>query len=211
MLFVLCEGPTETFFVSRVLNPWLTAQGKWAVPIAADGLRPFARVRKDILRLLRNPLARVTTLIDYYGTPSDYPGMPHARLPPGNPAAVYGEVARLDLALGVSIGSSRFIPHYMLHEFETLGFVDPAMVEAQRRRFGGATIEPEVRAMLAQCGGRPELVNDDPQTSPSHRLEGLWPQGQYQKTVDSVGIVERIPFAQLQAACPHFNNWTRQL
>ena len=103
MLFVLCEGPTETFFVSRVLNPWLTAQGKWAVPIAADGLRPFARVRKDILRLLRNPLARVTTLIDYYGTPSDYPGMPHARLPPGNPAAVYGEVARLDLALGVSL------------------------------------------------------------------------------------------------------------
>jgi hypothetical protein len=211
MLYILCEGPTEAFFVSTVLNPWLQLQGKYATAIGADGLRPFSKVQREIQLLLRNPLARVTTLIDYYGMPPDYPGMPHRGLPPGNLTAVYAEVARLETALNASIVSPRFYAHYMLHEFETLAFVHPASVEAQRSRLGGPSVEPQVAAILAAAGGQPELVNDSPHTSPSHRLIGLWPPNQYQKTVDSVGIVQRIGFPRLQARCPHFQAWSIRL
>lgn len=212
MLYVYCEGPTEALFVSAVLNPkFLVPQGKWATPITADGLRPFEKVRADLLDLLRNQQARVTTLVDYYGMPPDYPGMPHRPPPPGNKPAVYGEVARLEAALGASISSARFVPHYALHEFETLAFADPAAIDQQRARLGGGSVAPDVNRALEQAGGNPELVNDSPHTSPSHRLEALWPANAYQKTADSVGIVQRIPFPQLRVSCTHFDAWLRQL
>lgn len=212
MLYVYCEGPTEALFVSRVLNPqFLVPQGKWATPIAADGLRPYAKVKADLLDLLRNPNAQVTTLIDYYGMPPDYPGMPHRAPPPGNKIAVYPEVDRLEVELAASIGNTRFIPHYALHEFEALAFADPSAIDNQRARLAGGSVSDHVNQALAQALNNPELVNDSPNTSPSHRLEALWPAKLYQKTVDSVGIVQRIQFSRLRANCRHFDAWLQQL
>lgn len=212
MLYVLCEGQTEALFVSRILDPqWMAPRQKPVQPITVDGLRPFSRIRDQIRLLLRYHAARVTTLIDYYGMPADYPGMPHRALPPGNPAAVRDEVARLEAALATEIGSERFLPYYALHEFETLAFVSPAAIAAQRARLPGPSVEAEACQMLSQARGEAELVNDSEQTSPCHRLERLWPKDQYQKTVDSLGIVHRIPFDRLQAGCPHFGAWTQML
>jgi hypothetical protein len=212
MIFVLCEGPTEALFVSSILRPhWIEPQGKWCQPITLGGLRPFGRVLAQIRLLLRNPTCRVTTLIDYYGMPEDYSGMPHRPTPPGNRGAVVTEVTRLEKALGDIVDSPRFIPHYSLHEFESLAFADPAAIAAQRARLPGGAILAQVNAMLAEAANNPEWVNDSPITSPSHRLEGLWPDNQYQKTVDSVGIVQRIPFDHLRARCPHFSAWVAAL
>jgi hypothetical protein len=212
MLFIYCEGPTEEFFVSRILNPnFLSARGKHAVPVKADGLRPFGRVRSDLLDLLRNPEAKVTTLIDYYAMPPDYPGMPHQALPPGNKSAAYAEVARLEAALANAIDNPRFIANYALHEFEALAFAEPLAIDEQRARVGGDSIVNQVRQILATAGDNPELVNDSAQTSPSHRLESLWPANQYQKTVDSIGIVQRIPFPRIRDRCPHFREWLDKL
>jgi hypothetical protein len=213
MLFIICEGETEALFVSRVLNPdWLKPQGKEATPIPLGGVpEQFPRLLSPIQKLLRNPQARVTTLIDYYGTPSGYPGMPHRPSPVGNPAAVLGDVTRMEAALANAVNCPRFIPHYALHEFESLAFADPQAISDQRKRLPGGSVLAAAQQMLARAQGNPEFVNDGKQTSPSHRLESLWPKKLYQKTVDSIGIVRRIPFGQMQEQCRHFDAWTRLL
>ena len=212
MLFIYCEGQTEALFVRNVLNPsFLHPQGKAAAPIVAQGLRPFSRTQTDLLNLLRNPSAKVTTCIDYYGMPAGYPGMPHQRPPAGNPVLVYQDILRLERALAAAINNPRFIPYYSLHEFEALAFADPAAIDAQQKRVSSGSVIPQVTQMLALAQGNPELVNDSQPTSPSHRLAALWPRGQYQKTIDSVGMVQRIPLATMRARCQHFDHWLSQL
>jgi hypothetical protein len=212
MLYIYCEGQTEALFVSQILNPeCLAPSGRTAIPIRADGLKPFERVWRDLTDLLRNPIARVTTLIDFYGMPADYPGMPHGKPVPGNRDHAYGEVARLERALGERVNSARFIPHYALHEFETLAFASGEAVDLQRRRIGPGSIRGEVERIVAAAGGNPELVNDSVATSPSRRLASLWPSGEFQKTIDSLGIVRRIPFVELRSWCRHFDAWVSVL
>ncbi len=212
MLFVYGEGQTEALFVRNVLNPsFFLSRGESATAIVAQGLRPFAKTQTALLDLLRHPSAQVTTFIDYYALPADYPGMPHRKPPPGNPAHAYLKVARLEQALAETISHPRFIPYYSLHEFEALAFTDPAAINTQRQRVAAGTVIPQVTQMRDQAQGNPELVNDNETTSPSRRIMSLWPTGQYQKTVDSVGIVQRIPLATLRAACRHFDCWLGQL
>lgn len=221
MLHVYCEGNrrghTEALFVRDVLNPYLESQGKTrAIPVPSRGLEPFSRVLADVRDILRIPHTRVTTLIDYYGTPADYPGLPHRSPPPGNRAAVYDEIHRLETALANAVDNPRFIPHYALHEFEALAFASPEAIAEQRKRLGGSSILADAQRMLAEAKGNPEWVNDNVATSPSHRLGSLWPVGAngkttYQKTVDSIGIVRRIPFNDLLARCQHFQRWVAKL
>ncbi len=212
MLYVYCEGQTEAFYVARDLNPrCLALHGRAAIPVPANGLRPFGHVLRELKNLLRNPQARVTTLIDYYGMPADYPGMPHRRLPSGNRAAVYGEVTRLEGELAKAVQSPRFIPYYALHEFESLAFADPAAVDEQLRRIGGRSVVADVERMIREADGNAELVNDSVATSPSHRLAALWPKGQYQKSKDGLGIVGRIEYPELRARCRHFSDWITRL
>lgn len=221
MLHIYCEGNrrghTEAIFVRDILNPYRESQGKpRAIPVPSRGLAPFPHVLADIKDLLRNPHARVTTLIDYYGMPPDFPGMPHRASPPGNKMFVYQEVTRLETALAEAVGSPRFIPHFAVHEFEALAFASPDAIAEQRKRHSGGAILAEARRMLADAEENPEWVNDNIATSPSHRLGNLWPQGPngkstYQKTADSIGIVRRIPFVDLLARCQHFRQWIEQL
>ncbi len=213
MLYVYCEGPTEALFVARVLNPkFLEPCGKFATAVTADGLRPFGKVQADLQDLLRNRAARVTTLIDYYAMPPDYPGMPHRPLPPGNRAIVFAEITRLENALTAALDNEpHFIANYCLHEIESLAFTSPEAINEQHRRINNSSILPQVAQILSAVQGNPELVNDSPTTSPSHRLEALWPPGQYQKTVDSIGIMQRIPFQHLLNSCQHFAAWAARL
>lgn len=213
MIYIYCEGPTEALFVSRVLNPqFLEPCGKFATAVTADGLRPFGKVQADLRDLLRNRTARVTTLIDYYGMPPDYPGMPHRPLPPGNRVAAYAEVTRLESALTAALDNDpHFIANYCLHEIESLAFTSPDAINAQYGRTSSGSIVPQITQILSAAQDNPELVNDSPITSPSHRLEALWPTGQYQKTVDSMGIMQRIPFQRLMTGCRHFAAWAARL
>lgn len=85
-ILMLCEGQTEETFVKDILNPHLVAYQRWAVPTLAvtkrtaagshrGGITSYAKLRRDIANLLRDSDARcVTTMIDYYGLPPDFPG-----------------------------------------------------------------------------------------------------------------------------------------
>jgi hypothetical protein len=79
-------------------------------------------VKRDLQRLLADTGAeRITTMLDYYGLPDDFPGL--ANRPSGN---CYQRVEHVERAFQGDIAHPRFLPYLALHEFEALLFTDPA-------------------------------------------------------------------------------------
>ena len=81
-LAIIVEGETEEAFVNRVLAPWLSnlGIGAWAVLPGRGrhrrgGSWPWHSVRDDIVRLLKERVGRVCSILfDYYGLPMEWPG-----------------------------------------------------------------------------------------------------------------------------------------
>jgi hypothetical protein len=124
---VLVEGSTEEHFVNGVLQPHLWARSSiWLTPTILNtkivksgsnfkgGVLSYSQVRRDIDKLLQDRDAVfVTTLIDYYGLPTSFPGM--ATRPDGTARQRVDHVQR---AFASSVAHDRFIPFLALHEFE---------------------------------------------------------------------------------------------
>ncbi len=81
-LFVLVEGETEETFVNDLLAPHLYRKGFESVSAKLmgnarlrnqrGGVRPWPAIKSEIVRHLQSDTAVfVTTMVDYYGMPSD--------------------------------------------------------------------------------------------------------------------------------------------
>ena len=143
-------------------------------PSHKGGVSTWAKIEKDLRLLLRDSSAtHVTTMLDYYGLPSDSPGM--STRPSGT---AYERVAHVEEQMYLAIGESRFVPHLVLHETETWVF-------AAARHLGELLGDGVLAEKLAQQvidAGNPELINDGPATAPSKRLLAAYPA--YNKTQD---------------------------
>lgn len=216
-IHLLAEGLTEVLFAQRVLAPALRREGHvlaaypvltrstYGAPPAFGGLPKYSLFQEQIRRLHALPGHPVVTMMfDFYGWPQNYPGRDCS--PSRNDP--YAAVEHLEAALAEDLRLPRFIPYLSLHETEALVFASPSEVNAQHPR---GDIEHAVERMLAQAGGEPELVNDSPHTSPSHRLQRLWRPARYGKTTDGVAILQRIGLPRLRSVCPHFDDWMRRL
>ena len=130
---ILVEGQTEESFVRELLVPHFverqiylftvlaTTKRVKAGPNFRGGITSYGRVQNDINRLLQDGnVAAVTTMIDYYGLPRDFPGI--VDLPSGD---CYARVNHLQAAWTNVIGDPRFLPFLTLHEFEALLFSQP--------------------------------------------------------------------------------------
>lgn len=88
-LHILCEGPTEVTFASKVLAPHLKAHSIYVKPIllctskksgAYGGVTNYAKIVNDLrpifagLRNSANETHIVTTMLDLYAIPTDMPG-----------------------------------------------------------------------------------------------------------------------------------------
>ena len=84
---ILVEGPTEERFVKDVLLAEFLPRGLHLTPIIlatkvvksggkfTGGVTSYAKIRRDLIKLLGASGCWVTTMIDYYGLPEDTPGM----------------------------------------------------------------------------------------------------------------------------------------
>lgn len=211
-VLVLVEGQTEETFVKEVLAPYLAPRNVYLQytilktrrevdrPDFRGGVVSYHQIRGDVLRLLNDTdAAAVTTMLDYYGLPRNFPG--RATLPAGDS---YTRVAHLEAAFEADIGDRRFIPFLTLHEFEALMFSDPDRVAGEF---------PAVRAELhaiRDAFGSPEEINDDPDTAPSKRLNELLGDA-YQKTLHGPLITMTIGIETIRRECSHFNEWVERL
>ena len=206
-VLVFVEGQTEETFVRDLLVPYFSRLGIYLTPILAQtspghkgGIVSYGKVKHQLTRLCRQDQgAYVTTMMDYYGLPNDFPGLD------GRVADAHEQVMRLELALQQDIDAPNFIPNLMLHEFEALLFSAPEKIAEWLD--DQALLAP--MAAIRGAFATPEHINNSPQTAPSKRILALVPH--YKKTVDGPLIAEDIGLDAIRAQCPHFNNWIERL
>jgi hypothetical protein len=120
-LYVVAEGLAEIEFVREVLKPHLEAHYRCVLSVDASKPRPrftYGSIKKFVQGRLgsRSSDVIVTTMIDLFKIPEDFPGLaePEAELPP------FERVTHLERRFADDISDRRFIPYLQLHEFEAL-------------------------------------------------------------------------------------------
>ncbi|MCX6605361.1 MAG: DUF4276 family protein [Acidobacteria bacterium] len=170
-------------------------QGHAQLKSHRGGGRAWSGVKKEILRhLSEDEGVVVTTFVDFYGLPPSWP----KRLGATGPTQIEAEMAK-------EIGSGRFLPFVMMHEFEALLFSDSAAFCGSVER---VDLEPRF-AQIRTGFASPEEINDSPQSAPSKRILQLMPG--YQKPFDGVNAARAIGLERMRAECPHFNDWLGRL
>lgn len=210
-IHALVEGQTEEAFLAQLVAPHLRAHGAHLTPIvvatrrlaggpsAKGGTVSYAAWKAQAGRLLGDSSAAlVTTMLDFYALPGDWPR------PAGGSARerVLGAME----AMAADIADARFAPFVMLHEFEALVFTDPRHVCDVA--FASPAAYAELARVRAACVS-PEEIDDGPDTHPSARIVRLVPG--YRKSTHGPIAAERIGLPALRAACPHFAAWLARL
>ena len=86
-VFVFCEGQSEESFVKNVLYPHFQSKAIFLTPIVLStskhfrgGVSTYGKIHQQIERKCKEDnSAWVTTMIDYYGLPHDWPDLPADR------------------------------------------------------------------------------------------------------------------------------------
>lgn len=207
---ILVEGQTEELFVNEILQPALGSLTLTPVLVATKrvksggkfkgGLGSFRQVADDLRRLLQDTSAiAVTTLLDLYGLPDDFPGT-------ASPLQARARAAHLEVEMHRAMGSPpRLIPHLSVHEFEAFLFVNPGRApsvfsDEQQRR---------MTEIANGYAGDVELINDGATTHPSARVRAIVPG--YDKVLGGSLAVLDTGLDGLRVACPHFKAWVDRL
>lgn len=212
-ILVLVEGQTEEGLVNEVLRPRLTQRGIWLVakilttkrtksgPHFKGGVTSYQRTKNDVTRLLGDTnAALVTTLIDFYALPRDFPGWQD--VPATGSRA---RVEHIEAAWRADVGHPRFDPHLVLHELEALIFSKPLACELvfpdSRSR--------EALAAIGRGFASPEDIDEGPTTAPSKRILAVVPE--YRKVSMGPLAIEEIGLDVVRSCCPHFDAWLRRI
>ncbi len=214
-VLILLEGQTEETFTRNILQPYFSYRGvylEWKIVVTKrtksgqtfkGGITSYARLRRDVLRLCGDTnAAAITTMLDYYGLPDDFPGKNSLQ---GN--TPYQRVAFLENAFANDIGKQRFIPFLTLHEFEALLFARPQEIISafpDLDRHDRSAFEREIQTLP-----QPEEIDEGAQTHPAKRISRHIRA--YRKTWHGPLIAQRIGLLEIRQKCPHFNNWLVEL
>lgn len=213
---VLVEGQSEERFVLDCLQPYLAARGMWLTPrlvVTRDrpgtprhkgGVVSYGQVERDLRRLFADSsLAVVTTLLDYYGLPPQFPGLSDRPRHRGARACV----EHVEAAWAAVVDDPRFTPHITLHELEAWVFADPDKLES--RMFDDRPATVEAIAAIARGFATPEDIDEGPDTAPSRRLQRVF--APFQKTTHGITALKAIGIDGIRATCPHAAAWLDRL
>lgn len=213
-VLVLVEGQTEEGFVKRVLGPYLSTKQIFLIPTIIKtkrevrgpdhkgGVNSYEQVKKDLRPLFYDTSADiVTTMIDYYALPSDFPG--YNSRPDGT---CFQRIEFMENQFSTDINQTKFLPYLQLHEFEALVFASEdklpiAFVNKNREIQQVSEVNNEFAS--------PEEINEKPNFAPSKRLKSIFPE--YQKTFHSQLILSQTNIDDLRTKCEHFNSWLTKL
>lgn len=214
-VYIICEGPTEVRFIKNVLAPSLGNRSLFLHPITIGGQHSkggnvtFDRLCRNIRRqLYSNRQSYCSTLVDYYGLDSKFPGLDVAAAKSSIRAKAQTLVESLVAALSQKIEREpllRFIPYIQMHEFEAFMFSDPAIfAHAIGRRDLQRDFE-EIRLTFET----PEHIDNSPVNAPSKRILALYPE--YEKPLMGERAASAIGLPRIRQECPLFNAWLTSL
>ncbi|MCP4216420.1 MAG: DUF4276 family protein [bacterium] len=209
-VYVFVEGQTEETFVLELLRESFSRMGIHLTPIIFQtskgfkgGVSTYGKVRWQVEKICKqDKTAYVTTMLDFYGLPDDFPGKREA----AKKEDLREKIEYLEAAFYKDINQKRFIPNFLVHEFEALLF-SGAFADAFGEWFGeetGRQLQEERRNFKS-----PEHIDDGPETAPSKRILRLcW---NYNKIHHGSLIAEAIGLDTIRKECKHFNRWLEKL
>lgn len=212
-LIIVVEGDTEKEFIDNVLSPYLYERGVQSVSCfkikhTKGGLTKYRHLKTDLLNCVYENDLLVSTLIDYYALPKDFPQYEEASM-------IVDKAERLtflEKAIIEDIQKEKdeyfpnLLPYIQLHEFEALVF---SSLHGISSLFGDDEANfTEIRRII-DSHPNPEDINDNPSSAPSKRLLQLI-KG-YNKVVDGIMIIEETGIETVLKKCPRFNSWVETL
>ncbi|USD98809.1 hypothetical protein CTT30_19135 [Vibrio coralliilyticus] len=209
---IFVEGQTEETFVTDVLAPHFALQNIFFVPILAQtsrghkgGIVSYGKIKHQIEKLCKSDNdAYVTTLIDFYALPTDFPEIRAPELTAKRD--LFEKVNHLETAFENDIDQPNFIGNLTLHEYEAYLFCDPT-------HFGYWLDDNDdaIEKLIAikDSFASPEHINNSPQTAPSKRILSVMPS--YKKTVHGPLIADDIGLDEIRRQCKHFSSWLAKI
>lgn len=214
-LVVVVEGDTEKEFVTKILSPYLYSKGLLGVDCfkikhTRGGLTKYQHLKTDLINCLYENNVIVTTLIDFYALPNDFPKYEDSK-------KIINKADRLtfleksvveDLEKEKMRPFSNLLPYIQLHEFEALIF---SSIDAIKKLYSNEDAKfSELEQIIAKYPN-PEDINDSPQTAPSKRLINSQLIRGYNKVNDGIMIIEEAGIDTLLQKCPRFKVWVETL
>lgn len=200
-LVFIVEGDTEIVFIEKLIAPYLNRLGYYNVHAQTiitnrkqhkkGGVGSYGKFKNEVIRTLSQGNVLVTTLIDFFKLPTDFPQY----------TANSHEIAQIEKAILNDFGNNpNFIPYIQRHELEALMFSDRCGFEL--------VIDNEEKLQLIdsimQEYPNPEDINNHPDTAPLKRLQKIF---NYDKVSDGELIFEMIGMESILEKCPRFSNW----
>ena len=212
-LIIIVEGHTEKEFVDNVLSPYLYAKGLQSVSCfkikhTKGGLTKYRHLKTDLLNCVYEKDVVVTTLIDFYALPNDFPQYDEAaRIEDKAERLTFLEAAIVDDIQSESDAYfPNLLPYIQLHEFEALVF---SSLHSITSLFDDDEADFAEIERIVNAHSNPEDINDNPKTAPSKRLLKLI-KG-YHKVVDGIMIIEETGIETVLKKCTRFNSWVETL
>ena len=209
-LYIYCEGQTEERFIKNVLAPYLSEIAIYALPIICTtsrtqtkkykgGVSNYLKIRRELLGLCKeHKNEKITTMFDYYGMPSDTPGVENAS------GTLYERVSQIEKAVEADINMPNLFFSLIVHEFEGLLFADTSVFQAITSNEVVKQLE-DIRDEFVS----PEHINNSTETAPSKRILTLIPD--YSKVLDGTSLSKQIGINAMLAECEHFNKWVQKI
>lgn len=211
-IYIVVEGQTEEEFIKRILDKYFEKFYIHLTPIIIEtsrtprkkhkgGLTTYLHLKKDILKLLpQSQIYKVSTMIDYYGLPEDFPGI--NSVPDGD---IYQKVKYLEEKFAEDINNPKFIPYIQIHEFEALLF---SSIDGFKSIISNLEVINKLQQIIDSYPN-PEEINDNPDTHPSKRIENVFPD--YNKMLHDIDIIESVGIEVILQKCKHFREWIEKL
>ncbi len=214
-LIIVVEGDTEKEFVDKVLSPYLYAKGLLSVNCfkikhTKGGLTKYQHLKTDLINCVYESNVLVSTLIDFYALPKDFPKYEEAKTIVNRT----DRLAFLEKAIVEDIEAEKensfpnLLPYIQLHEFEALVF---SSIEAIKSLYSNEDAKFNELEQIIAAYPNPEDINDSPRTAPSKRLKNSQLIIGYNKVNDGIMIIEEAGIDTVLRKCPRLNNWVETL
>jgi hypothetical protein len=209
-LHIFCEGQTEETFVRELIEPHLRSFNTSVntiilrtSPTGKGGISTYGKIKNQVERKCKeDPASLVTTLIDYYALPSDFPGKNNS----STGISSFDRAVRVENEFQADIGHRNFIANLLIHEYEGLLYSEPQAFERS------GWFDKNVVSMIAETRSKfenPEFINDSPASAPSKRILSYCKS--YNKVLHGPQIALEIGLEKIRSECRHFNEWLIRL
>lgn len=211
-IIICTEGLTEVKFIQEILAPYLkgnnvnvdikptiinTSRVKDG-PNFRGGTVKYHKFKKEMKNYLQDTTTTlVTTMFDYYELPPDYPRrndkFTNSRI----------HVAKIEREIEHDIQDPRFIMYLQLHEFESLLFSAPDVIEKEMNR---GKQDGNMISIASQFANPEEINTNNP---PKMRIKNIYTT--YKETINGINIVSDVGLGNMLLKCQNFRTWVEKL